>query len=176
MHADRPPEETYGRVTNPNRFETVVDATRRLIERLSSEYRIATESSAGGFRVGSHDWGDADTETVHLIPIEGAPISVVFTSFPGVFIRFGEWGAEAFPTCGCDACDEDPDWVSERVGQLVEAVVAGRYEEELTRRSVRVSFSGPWGDSASETRLDPGEWKTYGQPGVHRWAEWPRHA
>lgn len=174
VQGERPPDEAYGRVTNPDRFEPVVAAARRLVEQLSSDYQVTVDSRVGGFRIGSHDWGEPDSETVDVTPDAGAPISIVFTNFPAVFIRFGEWEAQAFPPCGCDACDEDPDWVVEQMGELVGSVVDGRFEEQLTRLSLRASFLGPWGDSTRETRLDRSEWESYGQPGVHRWPEWPR--
>ncbi|MFP3881888.1 MAG: DUF6226 family protein [Actinomycetota bacterium] len=174
VHSERPPDDAYGRVTNPDRFEPVVDAARRLVEQLSSDYQVTVDSRMGGFSIGSHDWGETDSETIDVTPGAGAPISIVFTSFPGVLIRFGEWEAQAFPPCGCDACDEDPDWVVERMRELVGSVVRGRFEEQLTRRSLRASFRGPWGDSTSEKRLDRSEGESYGQPGVRRWAEWPR--
>lgn len=54
--------------------------------------------------------------------------------------------------------------------------MAGRFEKELTRRSLRTSFSGPWGSSSSEARLEKGECEEYGRqstvgpdgPSTHR--------
>lgn len=169
-----PDDDAYGRVTNPERFGRVVDVARSLIQQLASIYDVVVHHATDGFQVGSNNWGEPDGETVHLVPSEGAPISITITSFPGVAIRFGEWGVEGFPTCGCDACDEQPESEIERMDELVNAVVAGRYEEELTRRSLRTSFSGAWGSSSSEARLEKRESETYGQPAVHRWSGWPK--
>ena len=72
-----PPDESYGRVTNPERFQPVVDAARSLIERLSSEYQVSVATTAGGVRLGRRIWGEPGAETVHLSPVEGAPISFV---------------------------------------------------------------------------------------------------
>jgi hypothetical protein len=169
---DRPDDDAYGRVTNPERFGRVVDAARSLIQLLGTTYDVEVQHTAGGFQIGSNNWGEPDGEMVHLVPREGAPISTAITGFPGVAIRFGEWGVEGFPTCGCDACDEQPESEIERMDEIVNAVVAGHYEEELTRRSLRTSFSGPWGSSSSETRLEKRESEEYGDTAVHRWSRW----
>ena len=55
--------------------------------------------------------GRVDTEaTVRLQPSSGtgARLTVAFTTFPGLLVRFGKWHVEAYPSCGCDACDEQP--------------------------------------------------------------------
>jgi hypothetical protein len=169
---DRPDDDAYGRVTNPERFGRVVDAARSLIQLLESTYDVEAHHTVGGFQIGSNSWGETDGETVHFVPREGAPISITITGFPGVASRFGEWGVERFPTCGCDACYEQPESEIERMDELVNAVVAGRYEEELTRRSLRTSFSGPWGSSSSEVHLEKRESEEYGDTAVHRWSRW----
>lgn len=172
---DRPDDDAYGRVTNPERFGRVVEAARSLIQLLESTYDVEVHHTAGGFQIGSNNWGETNGETIHLVPSEGAPTSITITGFPGVAIRFGEWGAEGFPTCGCDACDEQPESEIERMDELVNAVVGGRYEEELTRRSLRTSFSGLWGSSSSEVLLEEGESEEFGDTAVHRWSGWPKH-
>jgi hypothetical protein len=173
---DRPDDDAYGRVTNPERFGRVVDATRSLVQILEATYDVEVHHTVGGFQIGSNNLGEPDGETLHLVPREGAPIPIAITGLPGLVIRFGEWGVERFPTCGCDACDEQPESEIERMAELVNAVVAGRYEEELTRRSLRTSFSRPWGSSSSEVRLEKRESEEYGQPAVHCWAKWPKHS
>ena len=176
MEFDRPDEGAYGRVTDPERYRQVVAAARTLIERLVSTYDVDIVTTTGGFHVGGHHWGDEDSETIHLTPGEGAPLSFVVTDFPGVSIRFGEWEVRSFPACGCDACDETPESVVERMRELVEAVVDGSYQEELTRKWQRFSFRSEGGGEWGESRLERGEWKEYGEPGHRSWPEWPRLA
>ena len=56
---------------------------------------------------------------------DAAPITVVFTAFPGLHLRFGRWYREPFPDCGCDACDESAEGEIERLNEMVDAVAAG---------------------------------------------------
>ena len=170
---DTPDDDAYGRVTNPERFGAVVDAARALIEHLASTYEVEVTRARGGFRVGFTQWGDPESETIHLIPAMGAPLSFVVTAFPGVYIRFGEWEAQGFPACGCDACGEPPENVVEHMDELVGAVVGGRFKEELARHRLKVSFFGDWGGESSDSRLEAGRWREYGELGVHRWPRWP---
>lgn len=172
MEIDRPDEDAYGRVTNPKRFQVVVDEAMALISKLVEVFDVA--GTTGDTAVDFPSWQDAPAETIRLVPREGAPLAFLITDFPGVAVRFGEWGREGFPSCGCDACDEQPADVIERMNRLVEAAVEGRYEEELTKRKLFNSFNGSWGSQSSEGRLDRGEWRNYGQPGAHTWSRWPR--
>ena len=132
---DRPDEDAYGRVTNPERYQVVADAAIALISDLVRAFDV--EETSGQSVVDFPTWQVTTAETVHLVPREGAPLAFLITDFPGVAVRFGEWTREAFPTCGCDACDEPPTDVIEKMNDLVEGAVGGRYEEELTKRRFR---------------------------------------
>ena len=71
---------------------------------------------------------------------EAAPIAVVFSTFPGLNVRFGRWFTEPFPSCGCDACDESAEDEIERLNEMVDDVVAGRFHEAIRRPLI--SFRG----------------------------------
>lgn len=172
MRTDRPDEDAYGRITNPERFQVVADAATALIGDLVESHDV--KASAGSSAVDFPSWRDGPDETIRLVPAVGAPLSLLLTDFPGVLVRFGEWGREAFPACGCDACDEQPAEVIARMHRLIEATVVGRYEEELTKRMLLYSFTGAWGVESSEGRLERGEWRRHGEPGAHKWPPWPR--
>lgn len=58
--------------------------------------------------------------------------------------------------------------------QLIEATVAGRYVETLTKRTLSCSFTGAWGESSSRRPLKRREWKQHGELGAHSWPPWPR--
>ena len=77
--------------------------------------------------------------TVRLTPADpdAAPITVVFSAFPGLNVRFGKWWQELLPACGCDACAESGEKLAEELKSLTEDVTAGRFREVL--RS-----DGPW--------------------------------
>jgi len=168
---DGPDADAYGRVTNPERFQAVVDAAETLIGELVDRFDV--EKTYGTSAEDFPEWHEAAVTTVRLTPSVGASLVFMITDFPGVVIRFGGWAREAFPVCGCDACDERPAEVIRRMRDLVEAVFEGRLEEELTKRRARSTFSGSWGRSSRERRLRRGEWRTYGQLGTHRWPSWP---
>jgi hypothetical protein len=87
-------------------------------------------------------------------------------------IRFGAWGQEAFPLCGCDACNEEPVEEIERMDRLVEATIAGGYRERMTRRWLWCSFTGPWGSQEKRSRLGRRERRRLGSRGVHDWPPW----
>jgi hypothetical protein len=71
--------------------------------------------------------------TVILTPrkIDGAPVAVRFSTFPGVHVRVGRWCTRAFPGCGCDACDETIEEEAERLRWLIENVTEGRFREAI---------------------------------------------
>jgi hypothetical protein len=172
VRTDAPDEDAYGRVTNPERFQAVVDAATAVARELVDTFDV--EATAGSAAVDFPNWPDGSAETIRLVPAVGTPLAILITVLPGVLVRFGTWGREAFPGCGCDACDEQPPEVIERMRRLVGAAVEGRYEEALTKRTLSYSFTGTWGGSASRKRLERGEWKHHGEPGAHSWPPWPR--
>src|SRR4051812_27618492 len=118
-----PPPDAYGRVTSPDRFAPAVDAADRLVERLVATYDVERE--------------DVEVEdalrAVRLTPALGAPLVVAVTSFPGVRVFAGHWVRVAFPVCGCDACDEQPEEIIEQLHEFVGDVVGGRFAERLSR-------------------------------------------
>ncbi len=167
-----PDPDSYGRVTNPDRYRVVVDSAKSLIDKLLETYHVAR--SVGNSQIDFPEWGTSSGETLRLIPGRGTPLTIAFTAFPGVLVRFGSWGRESFPDCGCDACDEKPADVIQQMTTLIETAVAGGYQEELTRKSLRCSFVGPWGSSIRDTRLRRGEWRRHGKRGSRLWPQWPR--
>jgi hypothetical protein len=80
--------------------------------------------------------------TIALRPCntDAAPIVLVFTSFPGIRLRAGRWHMAAFPTCGCNACDEQLDDESRRLMWLLNSVVSGRFKEAIERPSAEEAW------------------------------------
>ena len=125
-----PPEEAYGRVTNPQRFGPLHEAALEMVARLEGEFEAEL---AEGYGL------DEDLESkrglarpsVRLSPVdpEAAPITVVFTDFPGLFVRYGRWAEGLFPVCGCDACSETAESGIESLTEKVDLVTANGFRE-----------------------------------------------
>ena len=126
-----PPDDAYSRATELERFRPLHDWALEAVERLQKDYEVTKDEGNG-----------MDTElersplsrpTLKVTPFQDscAPITIAFTDFPGLGVRFGRWAAESFPSCGCDACDEMPEEEFERFTQLLSGVVAGRFRESM---------------------------------------------
>jgi hypothetical protein len=94
---------------------------------------------------------DLSRPSVRLAPRDSkaAPLAIAFTTFPGLEVRVGRWRTVAFPTCGCDACDETADDEATRLAELVDDVTAGRFREEI---SLPLAGGGPVDSSARQQR------------------------
>ena len=132
-----PPEDAYSRVTEPERFGPLHDWALEAVARLQANYAVTRDEGRGM---------DAELErtplsrpTIKVTPLQDscAPITIAFTDFPGLAVRFGRWVTEWFPSCGCDACDEMPDEEFERFTKFLSDVVAGRFRESMHRQRWR---------------------------------------
>ena len=136
-----PPDEAYSRVTNPERFLPLHDAMQGIIGRLETDFQV--ERTEGyGLDEELEKRMDLAGPSVRLSPMDSdaAPIGVTFTTFPGLYLRFGRWYTEPFPNCGCDACDETAEGEIERLKYVVDDVTAGRFREGI--RCPLISFVG----------------------------------
>ena len=172
-----PLPDAYGRITNPRRFATLIASTEELLDRLERLYQV--ERHAGHNLdpdlVASIPGGA--TRVVRIAPARGggAPLVVAFTDFPGVRVRFGRWHIEAFPVCGCDACDEQPGELADDLAAKVDALGAGRFSEQLSLfRRPGLSYS--FGDGSGWSRSARREVLSLGRPQRLRWDAWPRGA
>ena len=151
-NAGDPPDEVYSRVTNPERFQPLHEAALRLIERLRAEFDVKMSE---GYDLGVPGI-ERDVQvrpSIRLSPNDSdcAPVTVVFTDFPGVRIWFGKWQEEPFPECGCDACDEDADVEIAIMTQLLESVTVGGVVEAI--RIPRIVGDGWMGAAVAGPQL-----------------------
>jgi hypothetical protein len=177
-----PPPEAYSRVTDPERFLPLHAFAEELAAHLEAEFDV--ERTEGDHLDPELERPGSARPTIRLTPgnPRAAPIVLAFTSFPGVTARFGRWKVEAFPNCGCDACDEDADDEIERLTWLVEQVIAGRFRESIALPVVggsrhRMEVWSPDGSSrSSEARVARAEGRRRlaeaGQP-PPTWEPWP---
>ncbi len=81
---------------------------------------------------------------VRLVPDDpvAAPLTLAATAFPGVSALFGRTCLRAYPSCGCDACAEDPARFIEEFEADVADLLEGRFSEAVTEHAVRYAFLG----------------------------------
>lgn len=178
-----PPREAYSRVTDPERFATLHDAAEGLLDGLEREFQ-AQRSEGYGLDPELERASNLLYPSVMLLPRDtgAAPLIIAFSAFPGVRARFGRWYVVAFPTCGCDACDERAESETERLRSLIDNMTAGRFRE-----AIRVDADGTaWKESefwsnvgrcAEELRLDQAQTRKLlaeADQRSYEWGPWPR--
>lgn len=125
----------------------------RLLDELMRDYQVDRfEGAALDPRLLGN--GDQSERLVRLVPStgRGAPLTVDFMVFPGLYVRFGRWHIQMFPSCGCDYCDEDPEGLGEDFADRVRVLVAGGFEE---RRDYAGFRSADWSSSHSSVSVEP---------------------
>ena len=129
-----PPEETYSVVSHPERYAPLHTVADALIAHLRGMYDVdiddADEVVAGDLL---HQRAEVQ-RAVRLRPVDAmcAPLTFVFTTFPGVIVHAGLLHDFAFPICGCDACDSSWQHEADELERAVLSVVSGGYEETLS--------------------------------------------
>ena len=183
--AEGPPPEAYSRVTNPGRFLSLHDAAPQFLDRLELEFD--TERAEGyGLDPGLEEGFQLARPSVALAPRDAgaAPMVVAFSAFPGLHVRFGRWYTVAFPTCGCDACDETAESELQRLSALIDNVTAGRYRESIRIAADRVASLRAefWSDRerfAQHSQVDQARARlpvAVGDRSSYEWRPWPRRS
>jgi hypothetical protein len=181
--AEGPPQEAYSRVTDPERFGLLHQVAAELLDRLEREFD-AERAEGYGLDPELEQGVKLARPSVTLVPRDAgaAPIVVVFSTFPGVVVRFGRWCWSAFPTCGCDACDEAAKGEIERLNSMIDNLTAGRFREAI-RISAEGTASHEWefwsggGRSAQKSMLDLArarELTAAGDRSLYEWGPWPK--
>ena len=167
---EAPPDAAYGRVTNPGRYEVLHAVARDLVGWLERTYEVQVRE---------------DTDTRELLGItapvriwnlepsaaDAAGLTIVLSDFPGVVVRIGRGHVEAFPSCGCDACDENPAELVDELRQLVEWLVDGQIREYLDKSWLGFE-AGP--SRSRRQRLSRQERERYGRDFDQQWQPWSR--
>ena len=181
--AEGPPPEAYSRVTNPERFAPLHVVAAEFLRRLELEFD-ATSSEGYGLDRELEEGCPPARPTVGIVPrdVGAAPVVVAFSAFPGLRVRFGHWYMTAFPSCGCDACDETVEGEAERLKCLIDNLTAGRYREAIRIRLDGVAWqeSEFWsadGRYSQESPLDPAravQLVARTDQSSHDWGPWRR--
>jgi hypothetical protein len=172
---DGPPDDAYGRVTNPERYRPLHEAALQIVDELSATYHVSvTRGPDADPELESH--GVELLDVIRLVPAiaTAAPLTLALTGFPGVFMRVGTWRQGAYPHCGCDACDEAPVDAVAQLHQDVDNAVAGRITEDWDGERLHFAESSTGVERSSGWALIEGERRErYGAPRRYEWEPWP---
>jgi hypothetical protein len=117
---DSPPEWAYNVTSNLERFAPLHLVAEALVEHLMAVYQVDV-SEARDQAAALEPEPPEFVRLVRLAPTgtNGGPMTIVFTSFPGVVIYPASRFPEGFPACGCDACDDAVDDVADSLEERV---------------------------------------------------------
>jgi hypothetical protein len=177
-----PPLEAYSRVTNAGRFAPLHDIASDLADRLEAEFDVVRQEGVG-LDPELESRYELARPSVRLAPKtpDAAPLVFTFSKFPGVYLRLGRWYTAAFPSCGCDACNEAMETEAERLESLIDNVTAGRFREGIEIRDSGEAWSAwevwsPKERSSSASMLDREKaQRLIGEGGrsSYEWSAWP---
>jgi hypothetical protein len=142
---ESPPEERYSRTSNLERFLPLHSVARSLSEWLEATFEVSVEHDAAV----ASDLLRSPSDIVGAIRItphdaSSAPLTLILTSFPGIYLHAGALHDFQFPVCGCDACDDDVLGLADELEWTVRTVVAGGYSERFE----------PWPSRWISSKLD----------------------
>lgn len=104
-----------------------------LIEWLQSTFDVDVEQTRSA-AMDLINVPDDVVQTVRIVPRnpDAAPLAFVLTGFPTVHLHAGLLQDFHFPSCACDACDEDLTSTAEDLEWTVRTIVAGGYSERFS--------------------------------------------
>ncbi len=171
-----PPEEAYGRVTDPGRYAALHEVGWDLLDELERRYAVTRATST------EPDVHSSDpAPVVLLVPTDpaAAPLTIVFDAYPGLLIRMGRNSGGHLPVCGCDETVEE---CTERLRDFLEALTAGTFGERLVRDqgwSHEHRYQTPGRRSSGRTPINRQQRRALqeARPGGElRWMPWPERA
>jgi hypothetical protein len=126
------PQDSYGVDSNPQRFAPLHLVADALIQHLTGTYAVTVSEDAAFAADLMHEPGDV-LRAVRVVPAnpDAAPLTFVYTSYPGVILHAGRLHDFPFPQCGCDGCDETAESAAQELEWTVLAVAAGGYAERV---------------------------------------------
>ncbi|WP_405372862.1 MULTISPECIES: DUF6226 family protein [unclassified Microbacterium] len=156
---DSPPEDTYSVGSHPERFAPLHVVGDALISHLRETYDVeieeGVETAADLLRPAFHDV----VRAVRIRPNapQCAPLTFVFTAYPGIDVHAGLLHDFRYPVCGCDACDSTWQREAGELEDLVFATVTGNYRETVESGAhpwVGYAFTYAYGASSGQSRSD----------------------
>jgi len=158
---ESPPEETYSVLTNPQRFEPIHAVADALIEHLATKYAVEVSEDVA-FADDLLRQREEALRAVRVVPVDRneAPLTFVFTSFPGVVLHAGLLHDFPFPDCGCDACDETAETAASELEELSLTIAADGMKEWVNPKSfLSVGYEISSADGTKRRRGETGHGK-----------------
>lgn len=123
------PSDSYSRTSNLDRFEPLHQVADALIAHLVSTYEV----TATPVEMDDTNRNCSTLRAVRLTPAveNAASLLFRFTDYPSVEVNAGLSRYVVYPDCSCDACDETWESCAEDIEDLVFAVAAGGFNEEI---------------------------------------------
>jgi len=179
-----PPPDAYSRVTDPERFRPLHGFALTLLDELQGSFEVERVEAYGLERELEDRVRGLARPTIRLVPADrrAAPLTVVFTAFPGLIVRAGHWCSAVLPSCGCDACAEMAEDEIVRLREMVDNVVAGRFHERISLPLIGSAWEewelwSPRHRSGQRSRLERERARAMvdeaGRSAVE-WVDWPR--
>lgn len=178
-----PPENWYSVVSHPERFAPLHTVGDALIAWLVDEFDAVVEETPKAAGDLLHPPADI-VRAVRVTPATevAAPLTFVFSPFPGILLHAGFLFEDRYPSCGCDACDEEWESTAMELERAVGAVVGGGFSEGFAPDAelpVWFRFARPDGGRSGSARADayPAELLARLRPlltPARVWSPWPR--
>lgn len=179
---DGPPEDSYSRITHPERFAQLQELAKDLIQYLVSNFD-ASEETTDGSELPPVD-RSLGGDLVKVISADPAcsPITFELTS-EGVRLHYGTLMGSHHPPCNCDACDETLESAASDMEWTVFAVVNGGLREAVDLSDPLPVWHELRGEDGSRSGYSPlddlsGHWKElartmHNEPAARHWSKWP---
>ena len=150
-----PPTSAYSTVGHRERFAPLHQVADTLIDWLLDTFDAVAERDPGVATDLLLPPADI-VRAVRVVPSTSfaAPLTFVFTGFPGIFLHAGALYDSHYPVCGCDACDDDVQELLENLESMVRAVVSGGLYELFDPHDEQVIDYG---------LAEPGSWEEAGR-------------
>ncbi|MGW8482716.1 DUF6226 family protein [Microbacterium sp. NPDC055903] len=130
-----PPEDSYSVDEHLERFAPLHTIGEALIAFLAARYDVEVEEGLHVMAGLQHAPASEDVvRAVRLTPrnATSASLVIILTAFPGVRLYAGALYSAAYPSCGCNACDERWNEAADELEWQVFAIVGGGFSEEVS--------------------------------------------
>lgn len=181
-----PAEDSYSVTSNLDRFAPLHDVADALVDHLHRTYAVSLHEGIEHVRDLMDPAAAEVVKAVRVVPVDpgAAPLTFVYTAFPGIRLHAGFLPDFTFPSCGCDACDETWERSADELESAVHAVTHGGFSEGYHAGAqlpvwFRLVYPGGSGSGATRAEDYPPERFAAVADALRRgrtWSPWPLRA